>query len=206
MKRDLGILAFGSLIDDPGDEIAAVTVEILQDGIITPFPVEFARSSRRRAGAPTLVPVTSGGACIPARIFVLQERISEQEARDMLWRRETRRNNHDQNSPTFSNPSSGEISIRRLTGFHGVGTVLYTWAVANISPLTPKRLAELALNSARCTEVAANGRDGISYLIAALRNGIRTELSRAYEEEVLRQAGATTLADALHPIMPLPRR
>jgi hypothetical protein len=202
MKRDLGILAYGSLIDDPGDEIATLTVEILQDGIITPFPVEFARSSRTRAGAPTLVPVTFGGTFIPARIFVLHERISEQEAGHMLWRRETRRNGQDQNSPTFSNPNSEEVSIRKLTGFHGVNTVLYTRAVANISPLTPKRLAELALNSARRTEIAGKGRDGISYLMAVLRNGIRTELSGAYEEEVLRQAGATTLAEALNHIRP----
>jgi hypothetical protein len=206
MKRDFGILAFGSLIDDPGDEIAAVTVEILQDGIVTPFPVEFARSSRNRAGAPTLVPVSSGGACIAARIFVLQAGLSEQEGRDMLWRRETRRNDQEQNSLPRSNPGGGEISIRSLTGFHGVGLVLHTWAAANIAPLTPQRLAELALNSARRADVAANGRDGISYLIAALRNGIRTQLSGAYEEEVLRQAGAATLAEARQQMLSSPRQ
>ena len=74
--------------------------------------------------------------------------------------------------------------------------MLYTRIAANITPLTPQRLAELALKSTRCAEVAGKGRDGISYLIAALRNGVRTTLSEAYEEEVLRRTGAATLADA----------
>jgi hypothetical protein len=51
----IGILAFGSLIDDPGEEIANV---ISGDPIIveTPFPVEYGRFSLSRGGAPTLVP------------------------------------------------------------------------------------------------------------------------------------------------------
>jgi len=60
MTAELGILAFGSLIDRPGWEIEQAIVT-RKSGIRTPFSVEFARSSRTRAGAPTLVPVEAGG-------------------------------------------------------------------------------------------------------------------------------------------------
>ena len=86
--RQVGILGYGSLIDDPGHEIKAATVERLE-GIKTPFKVEFARSSRGRGGGPTLVPVQEGGAHVNGVIFVLRPDVSERDAADMLWRRET---------------------------------------------------------------------------------------------------------------------
>jgi len=55
-------LAYGSLIDDPGSEIQPVIARLIE-GVETPFKVEFARSSEKRDGAPTLVPVKEGGAC-----------------------------------------------------------------------------------------------------------------------------------------------
>jgi hypothetical protein len=191
----LGLLAYGSLIDDPGAEIAASTVEILRLGITTPFPVEFARSSRSRAGAPTLVPVATGGARIPARVLVLRRDISEPQARDMLWRRETGRKGKAPAS--LSAPGPNDVIIDRLVDFHGIPLVLYTRIAPNISRLTPRRLAELAVRSARSGAVAREGRDGIGYLIAALRNGARTKLSGAYTREVLRLTGAAGLAEAL---------
>ena len=42
MKETVGILAYGSLIDNPGDEIAAATVRTIEE-VETPFNVEFAR-------------------------------------------------------------------------------------------------------------------------------------------------------------------
>ena len=56
----IGILAFGSLLDEPGAELEAHIARRIE-GIETPFAVEFARSSRTRDGAPTLVPVTGAG-------------------------------------------------------------------------------------------------------------------------------------------------
>jgi hypothetical protein len=58
-------VAYGSLISDPGDEIRSTTIET-KKGVITPFKVEFARKSRSRKGAPTLVPVEQGGAQVSA--------------------------------------------------------------------------------------------------------------------------------------------
>jgi cation transport regulator ChaC len=104
----VGILAYGSLIDDPGSEIAGATAYIVNDAVTTPSKVEFARSSNSRAGAPTLVPVDSGGARVPARIFVLKEGISKHAAWEMLWRRETGRRNAPA-SRTKARPGSNGV-------------------------------------------------------------------------------------------------
>ena len=49
MSHLVGILAFSSLIDHPGSEIAAKIVGRIQ--VMTPFAVEFARQSIKRANA-----------------------------------------------------------------------------------------------------------------------------------------------------------
>ena len=194
MKR-LGILAYGSLKDDPGEEIKTATVNQIE-GIVTPFKVEFARSSRTRSGAPTLVPVESGGANVKAVIFILKESVSEKEAIDMLWRRETNKvGSSDVYSPP-AQPDENAVLVERLEKFHNIDVVLYTKIGANIDPLTPQKLARLAIDSAR-SEAGVQGRDGISYLIAAKRNGIQTPLMPEYEEEILREVRATNLEDAL---------
>lgn len=46
MELTVGILAFGSLIDDPGKELAPVIV-MRKPNVLTPFGVEFARSNGR---------------------------------------------------------------------------------------------------------------------------------------------------------------
>jgi len=53
----IGILAYGSLIIDPGPEIGPLIVRRITT--VTPFVVEYARLSRTRGGAPTLVPHSS---------------------------------------------------------------------------------------------------------------------------------------------------
>ena len=50
MKR-IGILAYGSLIDNPGSELGPNTVAKIKD-VNTPFRVEFARKSQSRNYAP----------------------------------------------------------------------------------------------------------------------------------------------------------
>ena len=84
----LGILAYGSLINDPGDEINPLITERIS--CITPFNIEFARKSKSRDYAPTLIPVEVEGAAVNAVILVLDDSVSLEEAENMLWRRETR--------------------------------------------------------------------------------------------------------------------
>lgn len=80
----IGILAYGSLIDDPGVEIEPYIEARIQD-IETPFSIEFARSSATRDGAPTVVPVEDGGAPVKAQILVLNNQIDLKNAEDLLW-------------------------------------------------------------------------------------------------------------------------
>jgi len=95
--NNIGILAYGSLIDCPGQEIQAVIANRVE-GVKTPFKVEFARRSLRRDGAPTLVPVEEGGVCVKAVILVLEEHISEKEAKNMLYRRKLTRSAPTENT------------------------------------------------------------------------------------------------------------
>lgn len=191
----IGILAYGSLIDDPGHEIQAVLAVRVKDAE-TPFKVEFARSSKGRDGAPTLVPVEEGGANVKAEILVLKNHISEADAKNMLWRRETNQSDSKKIYKPPDNPTSNTVYIERLENFHGIKVVLYTKIAPNIENLTAQKLAELAIQSARAN-AGAKRRDGISYLIAAKHNGIMTPLMPEYEKEILRQTESSCLEEAL---------
>ncbi len=187
-SENIGILAYGSLGDDPGVEIRPRIVEKID--CETLFRVEFARTSRTRNGAPTLAPVSEGGAAVNASILVLQKSVLEADATDMLWRRETRREGSEQRY----DPSS-EVTVRRLDNFESLETVLYVEVRANIPDPGPRKLARLAIESAR-SEAGKIGRDGITYLMDVKRNGVETPLIPNYEREILRLTGADTFENA----------
>ena len=188
-EKSLGILSYGSLGEDPGVEIGPLVVGKIE-GIETPFRVEFARESRTRDGAPTLAPVSGGGATVSASILVLRNFVSETEATDMLWRRETRK----EGSGRRYNPAS-EVTVSRLENFESLDVVLYVETHANIADFSPRSLAERAVRSAR-SGAGKTGRDGITYLIGAKKNGVKTPLMPEYEREILRLTGADTLENA----------
>ena len=188
----LGVLAFGSLLEDAG-ELDEVTVERVPAQ--TPFHVEYARSSTGRGGAPTLVPVTHGGANVQGQVLVLDPHITIEDARNRLYRRETNRVTRDVVYTPKARPSRHDVVILELEAFAGCDVVLYTSIGANIDPLNGTRLAALAVSSAK-TRAGDERRDGISYLAGAKRNGVITPLTTAYEEAVLRLTGTSTLEQA----------
>ena len=53
-KHRIGILAYGSLIDEPGLEIEQLIIHRIN--CLTPFKVEYARKSGTRGDGPTLIP------------------------------------------------------------------------------------------------------------------------------------------------------
>lgn len=67
-----GILAYGSVISNPGKEIEQAMIgcngQII--GAFTPFLVEFSRKSSTRGNAPTLVPYACGKR-VMGRVFVM---------------------------------------------------------------------------------------------------------------------------------------
>ena len=193
MKK-IAILAYGSLIYEPGEELENCIVNRLGP-ILTPFKVEYARSSRTRGGAPTLAPVDEGGFQVSAVLLVLSDATSEKEAKDMLWRRETSRAQGSYSPPARPGPNS--VLIKTLLNFGGIFLVLYPSIQANIpSPLTGRKLACLAIASAQNPEVG-KGKDGISYLLAAKSAGISTPLTQDYESAILELTGTNTLEAAL---------
>jgi len=194
MKPTVGILAYGSLIANPGAEIECATVET-KEGITTPFNVEFARSSNERHGAPTLVPVTGHSAPVRARVFVLN--VSEVEATDRLYRREINKVGSARRYRVPKNPGPNTVIVKRLEKFEGIDVVLYTEIAANIQNLTAETLATHAIKSARAQD---DGRDGISYLIDAKNYGVETPMSAAYEEEIKKQTQASDLQEALRKV------
>lgn len=191
VKLRIGILAYGSLITDPGEELERVTIATTRD-VLTPFAVEYARSSRGREGAPTLVPVVSGGARVKAWIYEVDANLKT--SCDILYRREI---DAIGSGKSYSEPEPGDlkrVAIARHIGLGGLDVVLSTKLAQTIMPLTAERLADLAIDSARKLN---NGRDGISYLMNATRNGIETPLSAAYAKEVIRRLGVADLAEAV---------
>src|SRR5262249_32277735 len=150
----VGILAFGSLIGHPGKEIEEVIVERKTD-VLTPFRIEYARASQGRAGAPTLVPVQTGGSRIRAHLLVVS--VTEPEAKHRLWRRETNRVGQDGHYVERSSPGPNTLTIDRYENLAGVSIVLAARFPPTIAPLTTGKLANLAIESAR---KLGDGRDG----------------------------------------------
>ena len=190
-KQTVGILAYGSLISDPRSEIEKAQIGIIRD-VMTPFHIEYARSSSGRGGAPTLVPVTSGGAHVKGQVFLMN--VPEDEAADILYRREIGK--AGDKTRTYKRPekvTDKSVLVERLTNFAGLDVVLYTQIAANITPLTAKRLAELAIAS---VAKAKPDLDGISYLIAAKKHGIVTALTPTYEAEILKETHCESLDEA----------
>lgn len=191
----IGILAYGSLIDDPGTEISPLIGE-RQAGVETPFKIEFARKSSSRCNAPTVIPVENGGSHVKATILVLKAGVTPQQAEDLLWRRETRNEHSDKHYTRPSQPNPNRVIVESLKTFKGIDVVLYTSIGSNIENLSPTRLAELAIESAKA-KAGKDGKDGISYLISLKRHGITTPLMPTYESEILRLMNAVSLETAL---------
>jgi hypothetical protein len=202
----IGILAYGSLIANPGDEIRQSTERVIDD-VQTPFEVEYARKSKSRGYAPTLVPVGLWqGRRVKARIFVLRPEVSEQQAVDILYRRE--RDIVGQVRTTYPLPIQLDldtIQVERLFDFARIERVLYTRIGANLPEILDpgvslekkaRLLACLAIESIE-KETLERQRDGIQYLLDNLATGIETPLSRLYEASILEIAdNAPDLAEA----------
>ena len=194
MKK-IGILAYGSLIEDPGSELEPMIDEIIID-VDTPFNIEFARTSRTRDHAPTVVPVDVDGAPVKAVILVLKDGVDLRLAKDLLWRRETRNEGSDRHYLEPENPTPNQIVIVEAMGLGGIDTVLYTKFGANINKPTSKKLARLAIKST-AGQAGVAGKDGISYLMSLKRKKIVTPLMAEYEAEILKSLGVNSLEAAL---------
>ena len=200
-KQSVGILAYGSLISDPRCEIEN-NCKCIVPNVSTPFPVEFARSSGLRGGAPTLVPFTDGDQLVNGQIFVMK--LPKKCVVDILFRREIDKvGNKSYRYPATRGQKKNMINVLKATDkncyiscwttFPPVDVVLSAQFACNIHQPTGDLLACLAIRS--ITEAKPN-RDGISYLIDSKECGIRTGLSKDYEDKVLEITGGCCLKEA----------
>ncbi|MEO7046654.1 MAG: hypothetical protein ABI091_15220, partial [Ferruginibacter sp.] len=144
--RKIGILAYGSLIDNPGEELSPLIVERIE--CTTPFNIEFARLSSTRSNAPTLVPVTLGGRKVRAVLLVLKNDTPVDVAESMLWRRERHKTTSKENYKRPANATKKSVLVETLKDFEGVGTVLYTSLQQNMGLFAkPEYLAHFGIKS-----------------------------------------------------------
>lgn len=195
IKYAIGILAFGSLIDNPGQEIYEIEIERVD--CETPFAIEFARTSSTRSGAPTLIPVETGGRVVKAKIIILNPEITIETAKSILWRRELHKTDRTENYIQIDNPGPNRVVVKVLEEFKNVQTVLYTSIGSNITQsLTSELLATSAINSI-LSQAGQQEKDGLRYLLSAKRNGIVTALSEEYENQILKKTETKSIEEAI---------
>lgn len=192
----VGILAYGSLIEDPGSEIQPLIVSRICN-VKTPFNIEFARQSSTRGNAPTVIPVQNGGSTVNATVLILKDSVTTENVADLVWRRETGHIGTDKHYKEPVNPTANQVVIKTIIDFSGIDYVIYTKIGVNIDDITPIKLAELAINSAK-SKTVEKGKDGISYLISLKRQNISTQLMPEYEKQILKILNVNNLEDALN--------
>lgn len=191
----VGVLAYGSLISDPGWELADVTAHRIT-GVPTPFRIEYSRDSLVRGGAPTLVPVQQGGSSVDGVILAMKDGVSLADARDRTYRRERNQVGSGLRYRHVDDPDPNEVHLPLLGSLADV-EVVFGVALGDTIPerdRVPETLARKAIASVGRTEV---DRDGISYLRDNIASGIETPLTEPYRQAVLSATGTRTLDEAL---------
>jgi uracil permease len=198
-KYAIGVLVYGSMLSDPGKEIKRYTHQLIPT--ITPFKVEYARKSKNRSNAPVLVPVKEEGANVQAQIIVLNPEITEETAKNFLYRRAI--NFVDEPAIVYSDKIKHEnmgLEIECLNDFENVECVYYTAFTPNIDrvnkpDISPdekaKELAYLSIESVN-QDTFCMQRDGIRCLIEDRAAGVKTPLGDAYIREILTRANSAT--------------
>lgn len=197
-QYNIGILAFGSLIDNPGEEIECIEIDRID--CQTPFNIEFARISNSRGKAPTLIPIFDGskGRKNKANIIILQDNTTLNKAKSILWRRECHKHDKSLQYNEPPNPSSKNVLIGEYDNLCGVEKVIYTYFLPQIEYryLTPEKLANYAIKSI-LSDSGKNKKDGIRYLHSIKNHGIETEYSPMYEEYILQKTNTKSLQEAI---------
>ncbi|HMM48551.1 MAG TPA: hypothetical protein PKE32_02910 [Miltoncostaeaceae bacterium] len=171
----VAILAYGSLIGEPGVALDAVIER--RTPCRTPFPVEYARSSPRWGGGPVLTPHPDGGP-VDGCLLHLAAHVDVGTAIDLLSEREG---------------VESARGIVAVAGFGGGLLVLSACLDRNLPApdMEPRHLAARAVASA-----ATGPRNGIAYVARAVEAGILTPRTREYVAAILSLTGARSLEEA----------
>ena len=125
---------------------------------------------------------------------MLCESVSLDEAKNLLWRRETR--NEGSSRSYIESTSPNAVVIRDEPRFCGLDHVLYTDfnPEGKLGNPDPNALAEAAIRS---IAKAPSGKDGISYLMDLIAGGVETALTQRYVDHIRAITGASSLGEAL---------
>ncbi|MBU4190074.1 MAG: hypothetical protein KJ886_03645 [Candidatus Thermoplasmatota archaeon] len=179
--KRIGIFAYGSLINDAGSDITPHIVEKMDQD--SPKPVEHARSSSSRCGAPTLV-FYDKGSIVKGKILILDLDNSEkniEKVKEWLRKRE-------------GNTQPKYIKIMQMNNFE---TVLYCNIPPNVNQVISDKLSELAIESVKkCKADGVPENNGIRYLIESINNNIITPLTKDYMNKILQKTNSSTLEEA----------
>lgn len=174
--NNLAVFAYGSLLSDPGERIAARIIARVR--CPSPWPIEYARRAKLRGDGPTLV-IHQAGGIVQGKLLVLDIQISGLETlSEWLWEREGK-------------PPRERIKRMQCNGF---GCVLYCDLEPTLrdEELNPGSLARWAIESVR----QSPARNAIRYLAQNIEQGIITPLTYAYQDAILRLTGAVDLMEA----------
>lgn len=174
-QRRVAVMAYGSLLYDPGPELGPLIQERLPRR--TPFPVEYGRVSAKWGGGPVLVPHGDGGR-VEGALLVLTPACDLGKAVEALRVRE--------GLPSPQGVVEVEAGDPEL--------MVIAASLPRNLPLPDMTPAELGRRAAK--SVAHGELNGVAYLRGALEAGVETPRSRAYAREVLELAGADDLEEA----------
>lgn len=174
------IFTYGSLIDDPGEELGAhICYSFVCE---SPFAVEYARSSTRRAGAPVLVK-SENGSRVCGRILVTDfPRTLEnlERVKELVRDREGTKSEYIQTMEICN-----------------IEDVIYCDIPTNLENPDGSILANLAVEGVKnCKKEGKQDKNGIRYLINNIKNGITTPLTLSYKNEILRITESSSLEEA----------
>lgn len=174
--HNLAVFAYGSLLSDPGEQIAPHIITRIP--CPSPWPIEYARRAKLRGNGPTLV-IHQAGGIVQGKILVLDIRASGLDTLSKwLWERE-------------GQPPRERIKRMECNGF---GCVLYCDLEPTLrdEELEPGSLAAWAIESVHRSPM----RNAIRYLAQNIEQGIITPLTHAYRDAILRRTGAVDLKEA----------
>jgi hypothetical protein len=195
----IGLFAYGSLITHPGHEIESVLDHVIPD-VMTPFPVEYARRSQSRAGAPTLVPVPTGcGASVKAVVLVLKQYTRKKKAQNFLYRRELHQEGDLEviYDDQVQRQKRDAMVIETMKNQFGLSVIYYTALKPNFTEildtkLTQEQKAELLVRAAIDSVTQgtyAKEMDGLQYLADNIEAGVVTVLTEVYAQAILSKVG-----------------
>lgn len=172
--RPIAVLAYGSLLDEPGPGLAALVTG--RRPCRTPFGVEYGRASRRWGGGPVLVPHPRG-APVQGALLDIATGVALGAVVEALATREG------------------------LPDAHGIVQVEMPGDRLVLTACLPRNLPEpdmrpTALARRAVASVGHGPRNGVAYLRRVLAAGVETRLTAAYRAEILRLTGADGLEDA----------